>query len=171
MDKNLPASAEDTGSIPGPERLHMPWSKQAHEPQVPSVPAPATEGRVPGACAPQQEQSPQGEACTPHQGVAPARCNYRKPEHSSKDPVQWKRNRFLFFFLFKKKDVSTPPMLRPANEAKKMKPILQRRMVFQQGPNYYLPTSTLQRNHLWLFWFRVLWYYKRPHYPEKYING
>ena len=62
-------------------------------------------------------------------------------------------------------------MLRLANEAKKMKPILQRRMVFQQGRNYYLPTSTLQRNHLWLFWFRVLRYYKRPHYPAKYING
>ena len=26
VDKNLPASAEDTGSIPGPGRLHMPQS-------------------------------------------------------------------------------------------------------------------------------------------------
>lgn len=94
-----------------------------------------------------------------------ARAQWQRPSAVKKKQISF----FLFFFL--KKDVSTPPMLRLANEAKKMKPILQRRMVFQQGRNYYLPTSTLQRNHLWLFWFRVLRYYKRPHYPAKYING
>ena len=26
VDKDLPASAGDTGSIPGPGRFHMPWS-------------------------------------------------------------------------------------------------------------------------------------------------
>ena len=26
VDKNLPANAGDTGSIPGPESFHMPWS-------------------------------------------------------------------------------------------------------------------------------------------------
>ena len=26
VDKNLPANAGDTGSIPGPGRSHMPWS-------------------------------------------------------------------------------------------------------------------------------------------------
>ena len=26
VDKNLPASAGDTGSIPGPGRFHVPWS-------------------------------------------------------------------------------------------------------------------------------------------------
>ena len=38
VDKNLPASAWDTGSIPGPGRLHMSWAaKQAHVPQPPSL--------------------------------------------------------------------------------------------------------------------------------------
>ena len=32
--QNLPANAGDTGSIPGPGRSHMPWSKQACVPQL-----------------------------------------------------------------------------------------------------------------------------------------
>ena len=33
--KNLPASAGDTGSSPGPGRFHMPWSNsRAQEPQL-----------------------------------------------------------------------------------------------------------------------------------------
>ena len=32
--KNLPASAEDTGSIPGLGRSHIPWSNWAREPQL-----------------------------------------------------------------------------------------------------------------------------------------
>lgn len=32
-DKNLPASAEDTGSIPGLGRFHMLWRSEAHVPQ------------------------------------------------------------------------------------------------------------------------------------------
>ena len=31
VDKNPPANAGDTGSIPGPERFHMPWSNSAHK--------------------------------------------------------------------------------------------------------------------------------------------
>ena len=35
--KNPPASAGDTGSIPGPGRSHMPQSNYAHEPQLLSL--------------------------------------------------------------------------------------------------------------------------------------
>ena len=49
MVKNLPASAGDMGSSPGPGRSHMPRSLRAT----------TTEARVPRACAPQQEKPPQ----------------------------------------------------------------------------------------------------------------
>ena len=65
----------------------MPWSNQAHEPQLPSVPAPATEGRVPGACAPQQEKPLQWETCAPQPESNP--CSLRLEEaclHSNKNP-------------------------------------------------------------------------------------
>ena len=35
--KNLPANAGDTGSIPGPGRSHVPWSNEAHAPQLLSL--------------------------------------------------------------------------------------------------------------------------------------
>ena len=35
--KNPPASAGDTGAIPGPGRSHMPWSNQARAPQLLSL--------------------------------------------------------------------------------------------------------------------------------------
>ena len=35
--KNLPANAGGTGSIPGLGRSHMPWSDQAHVPQLLSL--------------------------------------------------------------------------------------------------------------------------------------
>ena len=34
MVGSLPANAEDTGSIPGPGKSHMPQSNKAHEPQL-----------------------------------------------------------------------------------------------------------------------------------------
>ena len=34
MEKNLPASVGDTGSIPGLGRFHMPWSNKAQVPQL-----------------------------------------------------------------------------------------------------------------------------------------
>ena len=37
MVKNLPASAGDTGSGPGPGRSHMPWSNWACAPQLLSL--------------------------------------------------------------------------------------------------------------------------------------
>ena len=53
--KNLPASAGDTASSPGPGRSHMPWSNKAHAPQLLSPCATTTEACVPRACAPQEK--------------------------------------------------------------------------------------------------------------------
>ena len=55
--KNLPASAGDTGSIPGPGRSHMPWSNWARVPQLLSLHATTTEARVPRARARQQREA------------------------------------------------------------------------------------------------------------------
>ena len=69
--KNLPASAGDMGSGPGPERSHVPQSNEAHAPQLlslrsrdrkPQILSPhatTTEALTPRACAPQQEKPPQ----------------------------------------------------------------------------------------------------------------
>ena len=45
--KNPPANAGDMGSIPGPGRLHMPWSNSAQEPQLMSPRPAATEAQAP----------------------------------------------------------------------------------------------------------------------------
>ena len=70
MVENLPASAGDTGSSPGPGRSHMPRSNEARapqllrlrsgalKPQLLSLRATTTEAHVPRACAPQQEKPP-----------------------------------------------------------------------------------------------------------------
>ena len=76
-DRNLPASAGDMGSSPGPGRFHMPWSNWAHEPQLLSLcsralelqllrpSAATTETCEPRVYALQQEKPPQLEkACT-----------------------------------------------------------------------------------------------------------
>ena len=85
--KNPPASAGDTGLIPGPGRSHMPQSNQAHVPQLLSLCprahvlqllspcATTTEARAPRACAPQQENPPQWEAHAPQRRVAPVHHN------------------------------------------------------------------------------------------------
>ena len=73
--KNLPANEEDTGSIPGQGRSHMPWSNWARAPQLLSLCSTTTEARAPRAHAPQQEKPPQWEAHTPQQRVAPTRHN------------------------------------------------------------------------------------------------
>ena len=69
--KNPPANAGDMGSSPGPGGSHMLRSNEArapqllslrsraHDPQLLSLHATTTEGRTPGACAPQQEKPPQ----------------------------------------------------------------------------------------------------------------
>ena len=46
VDKNLPANAGDTGSIPGPGRSHMPWSNEARAPQLLSLRSRAREPQL-----------------------------------------------------------------------------------------------------------------------------
>ena len=87
MVKNLPASARDTGLIPGLGRSHMPRSSEARvplllglrsracEPQLLSPCATTTEAHAPRAHAPQQEKPLQREARAPQRRVAPARHN------------------------------------------------------------------------------------------------
>ena len=67
--KNSPASAEDTGSIPGP------GTKLLHATGQVRLYATTTEPMCPRARALQQEKSPQWEAQAPQQRVAPACCN------------------------------------------------------------------------------------------------
>ena len=49
--KNPLSKARDTGSIPGPERFHTPWSKEPHALQVLSPFAATTEVHSPTSCA------------------------------------------------------------------------------------------------------------------------
>ena len=64
VDRNLPASAGDMGSISGPGRFHMPWATRAHEPQLLSqhTATATTEGQASRAHVLQQEKPPQWEA-------------------------------------------------------------------------------------------------------------
>ena len=75
--KNLPSSARDTGSIPGPGRFHNYWACAlepgscncwTHVPQL-------QKSTYPGAHAPQQEKPLQWEACAPQLERCPARGN------------------------------------------------------------------------------------------------
>lgn len=62
VDKGLPVSGGDRGSIPGLGKFHRLRSTQAHVPP-------------PLSAALQQEKSLQREAHTPQRTVAPVRCN------------------------------------------------------------------------------------------------
>ena len=62
MDKNPAANAEDTGSIPGWGRFHMPQSSKAHKPQRLSPHAPTVEAFVPKACV-QNKRSHHNDKC------------------------------------------------------------------------------------------------------------
>ena len=75
MNKNPPANAGDTGSIPGPGRFHMMWNIQACVPQLLSAHAATPEAHMPRACALQQTKSSQQEAHTPQCRAAPALLN------------------------------------------------------------------------------------------------
>ena len=100
VDKNMPANAEDTGSIPGTGGSHMLQSNQghvplllslrsrAHEPQLPSPQAAAPEACVPRACALQQRKPLQREAPTHNQRVTPTFYNKRKPTRSNEEPAE-----------------------------------------------------------------------------------
>ena len=75
--KNLPANAEDMGSLSGPGRPNL------------SPRATTTEARVPRARAPQQEKPPQWETQASAMKVSPHLATTReKPTHSNEDPVQ-----------------------------------------------------------------------------------
>ena len=61
-----------------------------------SLRATTTEARAPRARAPRQEKPLRWEACAPQWRVVPARCNWRKPVPSNKDPTQPKIiNKFI----------------------------------------------------------------------------
>ena len=49
--KNLPANVGDTGSIPSPGRSHMPWSIEAHAPQLLNLCSRAWDLQLLGPCA------------------------------------------------------------------------------------------------------------------------
>ena len=57
MDKNMPANAGDTVSIPGPGRFHMLQTSEADASQLLSLCATITEASAPRACALQQEKA------------------------------------------------------------------------------------------------------------------
>ena len=61
VDKNPPANAGHTGSIPGVGRFHTPKSNEVGVSQLLSQCGATTEACVPRAWAPQQNKSPQGE--------------------------------------------------------------------------------------------------------------
>ena len=71
MVKNLPASARDVGSIPGPGRAHMPWGNA-------SLWAITTEACLPqGPCSPKRKAAPRQSLHTPREQplFAPTREN------------------------------------------------------------------------------------------------
>ena len=63
--RNPSANAGDTGFMPGPGRVHIPWRNQAHAPQLLSPSTKTSEARAPRACAPRREKPPQREARAP----------------------------------------------------------------------------------------------------------
>ena len=68
-DRNLPANAGDTGSIPGPGRFHMPRSNEAHVPQLLS---PSSKAGEPQLLSPRDATT---EAQCPQSRAAPAHPN------------------------------------------------------------------------------------------------
>ena len=77
VDKNLPANAGDTGSIPGSGKIphavdQLNLCATTTEPLLSSPQAATPEAHLPRAQAPQQEKPLQWEDHTPQQRVAPA---------------------------------------------------------------------------------------------------
>ena len=89
--KKQPANAEDMSSIPGPGRSHLPWSNEAHEPQLLSL-CSRSQGlqllqqslsALEPVSAPQQDKSPHWEALE---------LQLERSPRSHKDPAQPKIN-------------------------------------------------------------------------------
>ena len=109
MDKNPPASAGDTGSIPRLGRFHMPWSNWAHAPQLllslrsraykaqlPSPRAAATGSCAPRACALRQQEPLQWEAHAQQlesslhsQQLEKAQAKQQRPNTAKKTHKNW----------------------------------------------------------------------------------
>ena len=83
MDKNLPASAGDTGSIPGLGRFHMLLSNKASVPQLVSPYAATIEVHSPRVLA-LQKKPLQREVCALQRTVAPARHIRESPHIATK---------------------------------------------------------------------------------------
>ena len=84
MVEDLPASAGDTGSIPGPGGSHMPQSSKAHTPQLGSLCVRATESQLlkPVSLEPvhrNRRRHCRGKPAQHSQRVAPAHSPREKP--------------------------------------------------------------------------------------------
>ena len=79
--KNSPASAGDTGAIPGPGRFHVLWSNRACEPQLLASTLCNKRG-------PRSDQPTQPNAEEP-----PLAATGEKPAHSNADPAQPNTNK------------------------------------------------------------------------------
>ena len=81
MDRNPPANAGDTGSIPGLGRFCMLWSNYVHVLQLLSLWALEP--------VPLNKRSHRNEKPLHHDWkVTPVHCNLRKPTRGNEDPVQ-----------------------------------------------------------------------------------
>ena len=88
VDGNPPVNAEDTGSIPGPGRSHVPGSNQACAPQLPSPRAAATEPRAEAAGTRARSPSSATEAAAARSLCATGCHKQSKPPGSDGDPAQ-----------------------------------------------------------------------------------
>ena len=83
MVKNPPASAGDTGSIPGPATFHMPQGSQAHVSQLLSLSVLEPVFHNKGSR--RNEKPARGQEEEP-----PLTATREKPAHSNEDPAQAK---------------------------------------------------------------------------------
>ena len=97
MDKNLPASAGDTGLLPAPGRFRIPWSNEAPAPQLLSSRAATTQAGVPKACAPEKTWQKINKKEREAKAMRTAPCMRKWPlltstgekfTHSNQDPDQ-----------------------------------------------------------------------------------
>ena len=86
MDRSLPVSAGDMGSIPVPGRFHMPRATKAPVPQL--LKPVHLEPRA------LQQKSTREKPVHPNGGHPPAHCNQRKAACSNRDPAQPEINKY-----------------------------------------------------------------------------
>ena len=88
MDKNLPAKVENTGSVPGLRRFHMPWRNEANGLRLLSP-----RSRI---HAPQREAPPSEKPTHLNKEEPPLTATREKPA-SNEEPVQLKINQSIHF--------------------------------------------------------------------------